>query len=170
MTSSSQQYIDLTLVPTGHKRGRWLWVHHILPLPISPPLAQKWDYIIKRFHIWYEDSDGDDITIGCSSELVAGVQELMSERHFVRFYFKMGNLVDDALLFRMMDDLDRVKIRYRVFGSESIRGSIELDKKSREVKEKLPYHNLEEIRRFEEEAKMPEEEVDPSIFDQLVPK
>ena len=167
-SSSSQEYIDVTLVPTGNKRDRSLWVHHLLPLPISPALAQKWDYIIKRSHIWYEDSDGDNITIGSSSELVAAVRELQSERRFVRFHFKMGDLEDDVLLFRMMDDLDRVKIRYRVFGSEPIRGSIELDKESREIKEKLPYKNWEEKQTFEEEAKMPEEEVDPSIFDQLV--
>jgi hypothetical protein len=168
-SSSSQEYIDLTLVPTGSKGDRSFWVHHILPLPISPDLAQKWDYILERSRIWYEDSDGDDITIGSSSELVAAVRELESERRFVRFRFKMANFMDDALLFRMMDDLDRVKIRYRVFGSDSIRGSIELDKETRVVKEKVPYKNWEERQAFEEEAKMPEEEVDPSIFDQLTP-
>ena len=167
--TSSQQYIDITLVPTaaGQKRGRSLWVHHILPLPLSPPLARKWDYIVQRFSIWYEDSDGDEITIGSSSELVSAVNELVRERHFVRFQFKMGNCVDeDELLFKFMNQLDKVKIRYRILGSELFGGDIELDKDTKEVKkQELPSRALEDRQMFEEQAKLPEEEVDPAVFE-----
>src|SRR5271169_4378658 len=152
MTSSSR-YIDITLVPTGQIGSRSLWVHHILPLPLSPALALKWDYIVKRSHVWYEDSDGDDITVGNSSELVAAVNALVHERHFVRFQFKIGDFTDDELLFKFMDQLDRVKIRYRVLGTEASRGSIELDKHTKEVRAILPDRNVEERQLFQEEAK-----------------
>src|SRR5205814_753018 len=152
---------DITLVPTtaGHKGSRSLWVHHILPIPPSPALAQKWDYIVKRVRIWYEDSDGDNITLGSSSELVSAVNELVRERHFVRFLFRTQNFTDDELLFKFMDELNKVNIRYRILGSESVGGSIELDKDTREIQNKSSHLIAEERVLFEEEARMPEEEV-----------
>ena len=167
--SSSQQYIDITLVPTGQTSSRALWIHHILPLPLSAALAKKWDYIFQRFRVWYQDSDGDDITIGSSSEFVSAVNELLRERHFVRFQFRMGEFVDDELLFKLMDQLDHVKIRYRILGSESGKGSIEFDKETKRIKDVVPYRNLGERQSLEEEAKLAEEEIDPAIFNEPIP-
>src|SRR5271154_4712607 len=112
--TSSLQYIDMTLVPTGEQRGQVLWIHHILPFPATTLILRKWEYITKRFHIWYEDSDGDNITLGSSGELNSAVKELLSENRNVRFQFKKGGgLVDQELLFKLMEELDNMKIRYR---------------------------------------------------------
>lgn len=165
---SSPQYVDMTLVPTGQMRDRSLWIHHIIPIPPAPLLARKWDYIIKRFHIWYEDSDGDDITVGSASELVAAIRELASENHFVRFHFKKSSLMDMDLLYNMMNELDRVKMRYRVLGSEAASGSISMDTTTRKIEQILPQQNFERRQLFLGQAKLLEEEIDPSIFEESV--
>jgi hypothetical protein len=165
---SSSQYVDMTLVPIGQMRGRSLWIHHIIPIPPAPLLARKWDYIVKRFHVWYEDSDGDDITVGSASELVAAIRELASENHFVRFHFKKGSWANLDLLFKMMNELDRVKMRYRVLGSEAASGSIAMDTKTREIENVQPRQNFERRQQFMEQAKLSEEEIDPTIFEESV--
>ena len=165
---TTPRYIPVTLNPI-ECASRPLWVLHILPLPLPPLLVRKWDYILKRFHVWYQDSDGDDITLGSSTELVSAVHELEAERvASVRFRFKKGSLVGQDLLFKMMDELDRVKIRYKVFGFIPGGSSIELDLKTKKVKSTPPYQNVREHDDFKEQAKLPEEEVDDAILNEPV--
>ena len=167
-SAATPPYVPVTFNPI-ECASRPLWVLHILPLPLPPLLARKWDYILKRFQVWYQDSDGDDITLGSSAELVSAVHELETERVAgVRFHFKKGPLVGQDLLFKMMDELDRVKIRYKVFGFIPGGSSIELDTKTKEIKSTPPYRNVREHDEFKEQAKLPEEEVDDRILNEPV--
>jgi hypothetical protein len=91
-TSPDPQYINIHIIPTGPMNPA-LWVHHILPIPTPPLLVRKWDYILKLFNIWYEDADGDHITIGNTMELIAAIRDLAQESSYPRFHFKLSTPV-----------------------------------------------------------------------------
>lgn len=156
--------MEMRVIPTGNMRGKSLWVFHMFPRSPSPLLIRKWNYILKRFNVWYEDDDGDNITIGTCSELISAFDD-----GFSRFHFKVGDLLDDPLLFKMMEELNRVKIRYRVFGMQGGR-IIKLDKETMEIIQlEIPsMPDFDEIHGMKEELKLPEEPVDTAILDQPV--
>ena len=68
MTTSPQYhtYRQFTLVPTGDTG--LCWTCHAIPTSPSPLLSRKWDYILRLFNVWYEDADGDHITLGNTTE------------------------------------------------------------------------------------------------------
>src|ERR1700730_13410146 len=99
---STPQYVDVSLIPLGPIHGFELWIHHIIPIPAPALLARKWTYLLDRFSLWYEDADGDNITLGSFPELISAVKELLYELRPVNFYFKRGSsvgvvLVDDMI-------------------------------------------------------------------------
>src|SRR5271156_4492542 len=165
--TSSPRYVGITLTPTGKAQGRSLWIHLILTLPPTPLQIRKWDYIAHHFQFWYEDSDGDNITLGSTAELVAAVQELEREpRHVIGFQFKRGvGKEDEELLFELMDGLDKMKIRYHVLGTDWTMGrargeNVFVDRGTRRV-----VFGVEEVGDLLYQAKMiPEEEPDPAVF------
>lgn len=142
-------------------------VHHILPVPPSPLLARKWDYILSIFNVWYQDSDGDDITLGRCSELVSAIHELGDEGRDSRFYVKQGRPTGGATLYTLMDELNQVKMRYEVIGTgEPGLARIKLDN---ETKVQLPYEpdRVFGLTKFERNARKEEELVDPAIFEEI---
>jgi hypothetical protein len=166
--TSTPRYETVTFTPLECQR-RPLWILHILPLPLTPLLARKWDYILKRFQVWYQDSDGDDITLGTSTELVAAIDEIQGEHVGpLNFMFKKGALVGQEVLFAMMDECERVKIRFKVLGYIPGGDSIELDTKTREIKDTPPYRNFGEHEDFKHRATLPEEDVDEAILNEPV--
>src|SRR5277367_698340 len=164
--TSSPRYVGITLTPTGKAQGRSLWIHLILTLPSTPLQIRKWDVIAQHFQFWYEDSDGDNITLGSAAEFVAAVQELEKElRHVIGFQFKHAGKEDEELLFELMDELDKMKIRYHVLGTDWRMGrgrgeNVFVDRGTRRI-----VFGVEEVGDLVYQAKMiPEEEPDPTVF------
>ena len=164
--TSSARYVGITLTPIGKAQGRSLWIHLIFTIPPSPLQIRKWDCIAQRFQFWYEDSDGDNITLGSCAELVSAVHELEREpRHVIGFQFKRAGMEDEELLFALMDELERMKIRYHVLGTDWRRGtgrgeSIYVDRRTRMV---VP--GVEALGNLVmKEKEKPEEEPEPAAF------
>src|SRR5271154_5663100 len=164
--TSSPRYVGITLTPTGKAQGRSLWIHLILTLPPTSLQIRKWDVIAQHFQFWYEDSDGDNITLGSAAELVAAVRELEREpRHVIGFQFKRVGKEDEELLFELMDELDEMKIRYHVLGTDWRMGTgrgenIYVDRRTRGI-----VMGGEEVGDLVYQAKtIPEEEPDSTAF------
>lgn len=164
-TSSDSDYLNVHIIPTGPINPA-LWVHHILPVPTPPLLARKWDYILQLFNVWYEDADGDHITIGNTTELVAAIRELSQESRYARFHFKLGTPVSpDRQLSYLMDELNRIKLRYWVHGPYSQGSVMRMDNVTKSVR----FEGEREVALFtanlERESRLEEPEVHEALFD-----
>src|SRR5579871_356266 len=110
--SSDPAFFWISLISL-QDRDASVQVKHVMPIPPCPLLVKKWDYVLSQTQVCYTDSDGDTITVGRCSELVAAIQELDHEHRKCRFYFKAQREGKTSLQ-AFMDELNKVKIRYEV--------------------------------------------------------
>jgi hypothetical protein len=159
------EYVDIYLSPLFFAPSDSNFkVHHIVPIPPSLFLRQKWDYILSRFKVWYQDSDGDNITIGRFPELITAIQEFREEQKECRFFVSKGGPARRSSLADFMDEMNRVKLRYEVIGNVGM-GQIRMDKKTRRITPYFP-EKVFGLTEFERLARRMEEPIDPAVFAQ----
>jgi len=161
-TTEEKEYIDIYLTPRFFAPSDTDFkVHHILPIPSSPLLSQKWNYIFARFKVCYTDSDGDDITIGHFKEFLSAIEELRAEERECRFYVSRSRPGARSSLADFMNEMNQLKIRYEVTGNVG-QGQLRMDPKSKRVTPYFPEKG-DGLSELEKMARTEEEPVDPAI-------
>ena len=157
-------------VPYGVPSGRPVSILCTFPSPSTAILFDKWNYIFKRFQVYYKDSDGDNITLGSYREFLDAIAELTSTPPYLpRFHFRQGSLTGETLLLKMSDEFERVKIRFKVIEMDFLgRTTLEMDIKTRQIPS-LDVPDLPYGEQYEEETTLPDDDVDPAILNEPVP-
>src|ERR1700694_1494753 len=154
-------YLLVRLVPTGTIRSMEFWINHVMPLPLTDLMARKWSYLLDRFTLWYEDSDGDNITPATWGEFLAAMEELEDVRKDITFQVRRGGLEGLALLRDLNAEMGLLKMKFLVFGEQ--RGKkVGMAEDGRII----PFHQSMSPGEFYDTAlKSPEEEVDDSVWE-----